>query len=266
MRIHFMGTAAAEAWPAVFCRCDACVRARAAGGKNVRTRSGALIDGIYKFDWPADAYLQGLRDGLDLSAVRHVIFTHTHGDHFYPAEFGMHKPPFAHNTERLEVWGDPWAIEALRPHAAAANIGLHRLEPGDRVQIGEADVSVLRAVHYPERICHNYLFRLGGKTLFYGQDCGPFPEAHWQALAGEKLDVAVLDCTGGPISAGAHHGNIDTVVQIAGRLREMGSLKAGARLFANHFSHNGGLLHDELEAAFAPHGIEVTYDGLAVEI
>ena len=38
MKITYYGTAAAEAWPGVFCRCDACERARAAGGR--RTTGG----------------------------------------------------------------------------------------------------------------------------------------------------------------------------------------------------------------------------------
>ena len=33
----------------------------------------------------------------------------------------------------------------------------------------------------------------------------------------------------------------------------------------NHFSHNGGALHEEMEQAMAPHGILVAYDGMTVE-
>ena len=45
MKLLFMGTAAAEAIPALFCRCEVCRRARETGGREIRTRSGALIDG-----------------------------------------------------------------------------------------------------------------------------------------------------------------------------------------------------------------------------
>ena len=42
MKLQYLGTAAAEGWPALFCTCDNCARARAAGGKNIRTRRKAL--------------------------------------------------------------------------------------------------------------------------------------------------------------------------------------------------------------------------------
>jgi len=34
MKVKILGTAAAEGWPALFCRCPACQRARKLGGKN----------------------------------------------------------------------------------------------------------------------------------------------------------------------------------------------------------------------------------------
>ncbi|HPC76977.1 MAG TPA: carbon-phosphorus lyase, partial [bacterium] len=44
MEIMFLGTAAAEGWPGVFCSCDYCKKARELGGKNIRTRSSVLIE------------------------------------------------------------------------------------------------------------------------------------------------------------------------------------------------------------------------------
>lgn len=56
MRVRFMGSAAGDAWPAPWCDCEACERARQAGGKNLRTRSGALIDDDVKIDLGPDTY------------------------------------------------------------------------------------------------------------------------------------------------------------------------------------------------------------------
>ena len=44
MKFRYLGTAAAEGWPAVFCNCDNCMRAKKAGGRNLRTRSQAIIN------------------------------------------------------------------------------------------------------------------------------------------------------------------------------------------------------------------------------
>jgi phosphoribosyl 1,2-cyclic phosphate phosphodiesterase len=44
MRLTFLGTSAAEAYPNAFCGCSNCERARALGGPNLRKRSCALIE------------------------------------------------------------------------------------------------------------------------------------------------------------------------------------------------------------------------------
>ena len=51
MKVLFLGTAAAEGWPAVFCKCDSCMKARKLGGKNIRTRSSCIIDDIYMVEF-----------------------------------------------------------------------------------------------------------------------------------------------------------------------------------------------------------------------
>ena len=44
MKIKYLGTAAAEAFPAIFCNCKYCEEARELGGKNIRTRSQSLVN------------------------------------------------------------------------------------------------------------------------------------------------------------------------------------------------------------------------------
>ena len=45
MKIKYLGTAAYEGVPSLFCDCEVCRKSAAAGGKNVRTQTQALIDG-----------------------------------------------------------------------------------------------------------------------------------------------------------------------------------------------------------------------------
>ena len=63
MKILYMGTAAAEGWPALFCSCPICTQARDHGGKNLRTRTQALLDGSLLIDFPPDTYSHALRYG-----------------------------------------------------------------------------------------------------------------------------------------------------------------------------------------------------------
>lgn len=44
MKIQYLGTAAAEGWPGIFCNCPVCREAVRRGGKNIRSRSQALVD------------------------------------------------------------------------------------------------------------------------------------------------------------------------------------------------------------------------------
>ena len=63
MKLTYLGTAAAEGWPAAFCNCDGCRAARRLGGRNIRTRSQALVDDALLLDFPCDAWLHALRQG-----------------------------------------------------------------------------------------------------------------------------------------------------------------------------------------------------------
>lgn len=61
MKIRYLGTAAAEGWPALFCSCPICTQARERGGKNLRTRTQAVLDGELLIDFPPDTYCHALR-------------------------------------------------------------------------------------------------------------------------------------------------------------------------------------------------------------
>ena len=63
MRIRYLGTAAAEGFPAVFCNCAACKMARELG--ELRTRSQALIDETLLVDLPPETYYHTVRFGID---------------------------------------------------------------------------------------------------------------------------------------------------------------------------------------------------------
>ena len=84
MKVKVLGTAACEGVPAMFCNCENCVMARELKGKNLRARTQTLIESDMLVDFNADTYLNGQRFGLDLSAVKYFLITHTHCDHFVP--------------------------------------------------------------------------------------------------------------------------------------------------------------------------------------
>jgi len=76
MKVVFLGTGAAEGWPAIFCQCINCRRAKNAG-ENIRTRSSILINADLKIDFPPDTYYHVLKHGVELAAVENLLITHT---------------------------------------------------------------------------------------------------------------------------------------------------------------------------------------------
>ena len=108
MKITYYGTSASEAWPALFCGCRACGLARKLGGKNIRSRSQALVDTSLLLDFPPDTGYHVQHLDLNLGPVRTVLITHSHHDHFFPYDLGMRMPGFAEGLGdyRLLVYGN----------------------------------------------------------------------------------------------------------------------------------------------------------------
>ena len=101
MKIRYLGTAACEGVPAAFCKCEVCERSRKAGGRNIRTRSQAVIDDTLLLDLNADTYIHSLFYGLDLPSIHTCLITHDHEDHLYQDELLNRQEGFAHSRKQL---------------------------------------------------------------------------------------------------------------------------------------------------------------------
>ena len=82
MKIKFYGTSAGGGIPEIFCYCRVCENARKNGGKDVRTRSQAVIDDCLGIEFPVDTFAHTAYRGLDMRKVRNILITHAHHDHF----------------------------------------------------------------------------------------------------------------------------------------------------------------------------------------
>lgn len=272
MEVLFLGTAAAEGWPAPFCGCHACREARRRRGKDLRTRAGALIDGVIKIDYGPDVVAQMQQSGRDLTRVATLLFTHEHDDHLIPAELNYRKRGFVTQDTilpTLAIYGNEPVRRKLAaeiPDVSEIEATVAPLAPFQTVTTPDgAQVLPLPASHIAEALVLR--IRRNGKLLFWGHDSGLFPEETLAALAGTPLDLAVIECTYGPTSlAPTHHMSVAGVLETVRRLRENGAVTDATRVVATHFSHNGGALHDDLVRIFGPHAIEVAFDGMTVEI
>lgn len=274
MKIKYMGTAAAEGWPALFCNCESCQRAKALGGKNIRTRSQALIDDTLLVDFPPDTYLHMLRDGLDLPHIHHLLITHTHQDHLILSDIMLRSEWFANDMDGvLTVYGNDALHEQFHAFVADASYGAtiakgvrcEHILPFETYSIGDHQVTPLLALHDRSEKCYLYLIQSGDKTLLYGNDTGIFPKETWDYLQGKHLDLVSLDCTMLMHKEGTNHMGIEDILEVQKRLLDMGCACDKTEFVITHFSHNGKLLHHEVEARVSPYGVKVAYDGFEIE-
>ncbi|HZO90462.1 MAG TPA: MBL fold metallo-hydrolase [Chthonomonadaceae bacterium] len=272
MKVTLLGTSSAEGWPGLFCRCEACGKARRLGGKNIRTRSSALIDEGFKIDFPPDTLHHVIQFNLDLRCLTSVLFTHAHDDHFSPPEFQYMSDYFVPSPilEPLPVYGPREVIHRLESglDLNRVPITLTTLQPWQSVQIGNYRVTPIMAQHDKALTCFNYVIEdREGASLLYASDTGWYEEPTWEFLQGVHLDGVVAECAKGPVEGGyMAHMCIPEVIQMRQKLIESGSLHPDSPVVTTHFSHLGGLMHEELEATLNPHGIQAGYDGMTFHI
>ncbi len=277
MIIQYLGTAAAEGVPGLFCQCDNCVKARKLGGKNIRTRSQSLIDGKILIDFPADTYHHAITQGIDMATIQTCLITHDHGDHLYPLDIANRKAGVeAHLKEDFPLcfYGPQPACEKLTEVAQRVNL----IETG-RIQIREVvpfvpfeaegyKVTPLKAAHAERCKPVIYIIEKDGKAMLYGNDTGPFPEETWAYLktCGVKFNLVSLDCTIGLWDGGwGMHMNLTENAETRKALLEAGLADKHTVFVSNHFSHGSCGTYEEVKAAADKLGFLTSYDGMTVE-
>lgn len=274
MKLKYFGTAAAEGWPGLFCSCPTCEEARRLGGKNIRTRSQALVDDDLLIDFPADTYLHVLRGGLDLRKVKNLIISHSHEDHCYMIDVMMRAEPYSHGTDafQLHVYGNSAVGEKIQ--SAVEEEGWTKLP--DVLTWTEATefkpfwankhkVTPLLALHAKREKCLIYMIEKDGKRLLYCHDTGFFPQETWDYIKGIRFDAVSMDCTHIVHKDGLNHMGIEDNRIMKQRLIEMGCADEKTIFVINHFSHNGFLNFDQIQEAVAEDGFVVSYDGMEIE-
>ena len=269
MKLTYFGTAAAEGFPAVFCRCRHCLEARRLGGKNVRTRSQAMIGEDLLIDFPADTYMHFLQNGVEGDRIRYLLVTHPHSDHLCTSDLGMRFGAYAHEM-REET------LRILCPEAVATAIGraplgteVTVLRAFETVELGEYRVTPLPARHMGAEESFIYLIE-GDRTLLYAHDTGYFFEEVFAYLEEQRirLDAISLDCTNGTttVSDEGRHMGFANIERVLSRLASFGAVTDTTARIVNHFSHNVAPLQHLLEEKAAPLGCLVAYDGYRVEL
>lgn len=278
MKLQILGTAAAEGIPALFCTCEYCKQARKLGGKDVRTRSGAIIDDQLMIDFSPDAYFHSIQFGVDYTYVHTVLITHDHMDHFLAEEFGNRAPGFAVLDDTapacLTVYGNDRVGMRMQfgSHGGlrhpSAPVQFKRIVPFEKTELpGGYTFTALTGLHDRSQQCYLYLIEdRQGKRILYGHDTGYFVPETMEAIKGIHLDLVMLDCTYGRYRDGGNHMGLEDNFEMKRRLVANGNADENTQMIVTHFSHNGHMLHEELLRAATPEGFDVAYDGVIYEI
>lgn len=275
MKFYYLGTAAAEGFPAVFCNCQYCQNAREKGGKNIRTRSQALVDGDLLIDYPPDAYMHALTGKFRFDKVKSLLFTHSHCDHCYAYDLKLRYGAFAHNPEAevLQVYCGKGVQDLfIREFGSLDFLGveIHLIKAFEPFQTGAYTVTPLPARHKWDEDAYIFILEKDGKRILYANDTGYFYDETFAYIRDKGLyfDFVSYDCTNVeiPIEDNKEHMGFPNIVRVSERLKAMGAIDKNTLQYVTHFSHNGNPDHERLEAIALPLGFKVAYDGLLVEI
>ena len=281
---QFFGTSAAEGIPAPFCQCEVCRQAREKKGVYRRRRSCFRLSDKIMLDLGADAVSQCEEYG-DITAVDHVLITHTHDDHLNPhmmmEAFWSRKdrdgPLHYYFTDQafdmVRHWREnEWILKGRVPQWERDGVvAFHQLHYGQRTQVEDVFVTPFRGNH-KGNVGENtalYLIELpDGRSLFYGLDSGCYLPETIEALKDYRIDLFISECTAGAsmISYPGTHMGIQDVYNLTNTLYRQGTLHDGSTLWLTHINHRTG--HDQLVEAAAslpfPVKTVVAVDGLRI--
>ena len=269
MKITYFGTAAAEGFPALFCNCAYCNDAAKAGGKNIRTRSQAMINEDLLIDLPADTYAHFLQNHVEGDKIRYILITHAHSDHFYPMDLFMRYDCYAHNmrVDTLKLLCSESVQKRLE--RIPDNVEVVTVKPYEPLELGAYSIIPLPARHMLEEEAFIYIIQ-GEKTILYAHDTGYFYEDVFACIenGGFVFDMVSLDCTNVdiPISDEGTHMGFPNIARVLARLEAMGAVTDKTIKYVNHFSHNGNPMQHLLEKRAEEYGCLVSYDGCTLEI
>lgn len=278
MKIDFLGTAASEGVPAMFCSCRNCKEIRARGAAEYRTRTQVIIDGIMSVDFPPEAYVHSLRFGVDLSALKYLFVTHSHMDHFYAHDFVLRGYKYAEleedvlsvycNEEVASVYGECTRRELKSE--VASHISVKVIKPFSEISVGGYRVLALPAQHGTKEDALLYYIEREGKGYLHLYDTGALSEeaVSYLAAKGAKAKLAAFDCTflDAPYEAGRRHMCIEGMMKVADSLAKADVINEETVKVITHFSHNSNPISERLAKIEKEYGVIAAYDGLSIEI
>lgn len=278
MKLKFLGTGSCEGVPAMFCKCAGCVEAKKRGGKNIRTRSQAVIDNKLLIDFPSDAYMHSLYGNVPLADIHSVLLTHAHEDHLSVNDLLMRDTNkfcfdgtdgglltvYSSEASGREIRERLGSEKAVAAHGVVNKV----VAPYTEYDIDGYNVIPVKASHAFELDSYNYIVEKDGRSLLYAVDTGYFLDETWDYIEkrGKRFDTVVLESAYLDAPGVKTHMGIPDNVKVREQLLSTGLADMNTKFYITHMSHYRRPLQDETEARVKPLGFEVAYDYLEIEV
>ena len=282
MKIQFLGTAAAEGIPAIFCNCRICENARKERGKHIRHRAAILVNEDLMVDFGPDTFSVGIERAVDFRKVKYILITHSHSDHVDLLAIACNLIRYRKNgtpiNHRLKIICTSYVESYIKngikrmgekEQEIQENFQFIVVKPGDEVHLEQYKVSVIASNHDSQEQCVLYLISDGNKMLFYATDTkGYSPNKLLEKCNGEEcIDVVISDCTyGSYVNLRGRHMGLPQNVEIRREMKENRMVSDKFKYILTHITHNAQCTHNELEGDAAKYGMEVAYDGLRIDV
>ncbi|MGN1104229.1 MAG: MBL fold metallo-hydrolase [Candidatus Coproplasma sp.] len=262
----------------MFCSCKYCREIRRRGADEFRTRTQVLIDDDLSIDFPPEAFVHSLSFGVNLSALKYLLVTHSHMDHFYAHDFVLRGYKYAYLEEDvLSIYGNEEVAKVFKEctrrelkQEVEPHINVNVIKPFQQLEVGDYRILSLPAMHGTQEESLLYYVEKGGKGYLHLYDTGDVSDEAIDFLAknNAKADVVAFDCTflDAPYERGRRHMCIVGDMLLASRLESAGIINKKTVKIITHFSHNSNPVKERVELVERQYGVIAAYDGFSIEI
>lgn len=236
-------------------------------GCEFRKYTHSLLNGVILLDIGSMTYRFDEDAALTerFSAVRHVLITHCHGDHFsVPALERL-----AADNGEITVYLDQACVGLIpEPHPS---IRVVPVSNGDTLSFDGYTVHVFSSNHltqYSDEQTHHYVIDTpSGKSVFYGLDGAWLRTDEAKYLMAHPADLMVLDATSAVSNdfRTFEHNTLDMLRLMIPVIHANHMVKENGVIYADHLAKTLHPAHNDAAAALAAIGMETAYDGLCIK-
>ena len=260
----------------MFCNCDCCNKIRELGESQFHTRSQVLLDDKICIDFPPEAYVHSIKYGVNLSALKYLLITHSHMDHFYAHDFILRGYKYAViNEPVLEIYGNSdvekiyydCTEREMKP-VVSQNLKFTKIKSYDELNLDGYRVIAFPANHGKTEEALLFYIEKDGVGYLHMYDTGRLSDETVKFLAakGARANLVSFDCTyvDGCGGESSRHMGIADNMYMKQKFLDYGIISNDAKIVITHFSHNGSPFVSRLEKLEEEYGVIAAKDGLEV--